>query len=74
MGLYDVPMFMFFLGFGIGMMFADLNVCVMVLLFNTLLYMSVRYASPSGPMYLRCLLLILLGTVELLILHCFVAS
>ena len=31
-----------------------------------LLYMLVRYASPSGPKCLRCLMLTLLGFVELL--------
>ena len=40
MGLYDVPMFMSLFGFGIGMM----------LLYSDVLYMLVRYASPSGHM------------------------
>ena len=31
-----------------------------MLLFNDMLYMLVRYASPSGPMCLRCLMLTLL--------------
>ena len=41
MGLYDV--FMSLLGFGIDMM----------LLFRDMLYMLVKYASPSGPICLR---------------------
>ena len=35
-------------------------------LFSDMLYMFVRYASPSGPMGLRCLMLTLSGPVELL--------
>ena len=35
-----------------------------------MLYMLVRYASPSGPMCLRCLMLTLSGPVELLFLLC----
>ena len=38
----------------------------MMLLFSDMLYMLVRYASPSGPMFLRCLMLTLSGHVELL--------
>ena len=37
-------------------------------LFIDVLYMLVSYASPSGPMCLRCLMLILSGPVELLFL------
>ena len=36
--------------------------------------MLVRYASPSGPMCLRCLMLTLSGPVELLFLLCFIAA
>ena len=38
-----------------------------MLLFSDMLYMLVRYASPSGPMCLRC-------PVELLFLLCFIAT
>ena len=41
-----------------------------MLLFCDMLYMLVRYASPSGPMCLRSLMLTLSGPVELL--FCFV--
>ena len=44
-----------------------------MLLFSDVLYMLVRYASPSGPMCLRCLVLTLSGPVELLFLLCFIA-
>ena len=43
-----------------------------MLLFSDVLYMLVRYASPSGPMCLRCLMLTLSGHVELFLL-CFIA-
>ena len=46
MARYDVHMFMSLFGFGIGMM----------LLFSDVLYMLVIYASPSGPMCLRCMM------------------
>ena len=62
------------LGFGIGMMFAGFHECGMMLLFIDILYMLVRYASPSGPICLRCLMLTLSGHVELLVLLCFFAS
>ena len=68
MGLYDVHMFMSLFGFGIGMMFATFHVYGMMLLFGDVLYMLVRYASPSGPMCLRCLMLTLSGPLELLFL------
>ena len=45
-----------------------------MLLFSDVLYMLVRYASPSGPMCLRCLMLTLSGPVELLFLLCFIAA
>ena len=44
-----------------------------MLLFSGMLYMLVRYASPTGPMCLRCLMLTLSGPVELLFLLCFIA-
>ena len=37
-----------------------------MLLFSDILYMLVMYASPGGPMCLRCLMLTLSGPVELL--------
>ena len=37
-------------------------------------YMLARYASPSGPLCLRCLMLTLSVPMKLLFLHCFIAS
>ena len=45
-----------------------------MLLFSDVLYMFVRYVSPSVPMCLRCLMLTLSGPVELLFLLCFIAA
>ena len=45
-----------------------------MLLFSYMLYMLVRYASPSGPMCLRCMMFTLSGPVELLFLFCFIAT
>ena len=45
-----------------------------MLLFSDMLYMLVRYASPSGPMCLRCLMLTLSGPVELLFMLSFIAT
>ena len=45
-----------------------------MLLFSDMLYMLVRYASPSGPLCLTCLMLDLSGLVELLFLPCFIAA
>ena len=72
--MYDVPMFMSLFGFGIGMLFASFHVCGMMLSFSDRLYMLVIYASPSGHMCLRCLMLTLSAPVELLFLLCFIAT
>ena len=64
MGLYEVPMSL--LGFGMGIMLANFHVCAMMVLFNAMLYILVRYVSPRGPMCFRCLVLNLSGPVELL--------
>ena len=45
-----------------------------MLLFSDMLYMLVGYANPSGPMYLRCLMLTLSGPMELLFLLCFIVT
>ena len=50
MGLYELPVFMSLLGFGIGIILANVHVCAMML-FNAMLYMLVRYASPSVPIW-----------------------
>ena len=44
-----------------------------MLLFSDIVYMLVRYASPSGPICLRCLMLTLSGPVELLFFFVFLS-
>ena len=56
MGLYEVPFFVYLLGFGIGIMF----------LLRAVLNILVRNASPRGPMCFRCLMFSLSGPCELL--------
>ena len=74
MGLCELPRFVSLFGLGMGMMFASFQVCGMMLWFNDMLSSFVRYASPRGPMCLRCLMFMLLGPVELLFLLCCIAS
>ena len=45
-----------------------------MLLFSDVLYRLVRYASPSDPICLSCMMLTLSGPVELLFLLCFIAA
>ena len=45
-----------------------------MLLFSDVLYILMRYASPSGPMCFMCLMLTLSDPVELLFLLCFIAA
>ena len=42
--------------------------------FSDMLYMLVRYASPSGPICLRCRMLTFSGPVELLFFLYFIAA
>ena len=53
----------------------------MMLLFSDMMYMLMRYASPSGPMCLRCLMLTLSGpdvdfirSCGVVVLFCFIAT
>ena len=64
MGVYEVPLSMSLLGFGIGTMLANFHMCGIML---------VRNESPRGPMWFRCLLFNLSGPCELLFLLCFIA-
>ena len=70
MGLYEVPLSMSLLGFGMGTMLANFHMCGIMLVFN----MLVRNASPRGPMCFRCLMFNLSGPCELLFLLCFISS
>ena len=67
-GLYEVPLSMFLLGFGMGSMLANLHMCGIMLVLRAVFNMLVRNASPKGPMCFRCLMFSLPGPCELLFL------
>ena len=64
MSLYEVPLFVSFLGFGIGTMLANFHVCGIMFLLRAVLNILVRNASPRGPMRFRCLIFSLSGLCE----------
>ena len=74
MGLYQVPLFMSLLGFGMGTMLANFHMCGIILVLCTVFNMLVRNESPRGPMCFMCLMFSLSGSCELLFLLCFIAS
>ena len=61
MGLYEVPLSMSLLGFGMGTMLANLHMCGIMLVLRAVFNMLVRNASPRGPMCFRCLMFNLSG-------------
>ena len=74
MGLYEMPMSMSLLGFGMGAMLSNFYMCCIMLVLRAVFNMLVRNASPRGPMCFRCLMFNLSGPCELLFLLCFIAS
>ena len=71
MGLYEVPLSVSLLGFGIGTILANFHVSGSMLLLRAVLNILM---SPRGPMCFRCLIFSLSGPCELLLLLCFIAS
>ena len=67
MDLYEVPLSMSLLSFGMGTMLASFNMCGIKLLLRTVLNMLVRNAS-----VLRCLMYSFSGFCGLQILLCFI--
>ena len=59
--LYQVPLSMSLLGFGMGTMLANFHMCGIMLVFRAVFIMLVRNASPRGPMCFRCLMFNLSG-------------
>ena len=74
MGLYEVPLSMTSLGFGMGTMLAHFLMCGIMLVLRPVFNMHGRNASPRGPMCFRCLMFNLSGPCELLFFLCFIAS
>ena len=52
MGLYEVPVSMSLLGFGMGPMLANFHMCGIMLVLRAVFNMIVSNASPRGPMCL----------------------
>ena len=52
MGLYEVPLSMSLLGFGMGTMLANFHMCGIMLVLRAVFNMLVRNARPRGPMCL----------------------
>ena len=74
MGLYEVPLSMSLLGFGMGTMLANFHMCGIMLVLTAVFNMLVRNASPRWPMCFRCMIFSLSGLCELLFLLCFIGS
>ena len=53
-GLYEVPLSMSLLGYGMGTMLANFHMCGIMLVLRAVF--SMRNASPRGPMCFRCLM------------------
>ena len=62
------------LGFGMGNMLANYDICGVMLVLRAVFTMLVGNASPRGPMCFRCLMFKLSGPWELVFLVCFIAS
>ena len=71
MGLYEVPLSVSLLGFGIGTMLANFHERGIMFLLRAVLNILLRNVSPRGPMCFRCLMS---GPCELLFLLCCIAS
>ena len=74
MGLYEMPLSMSLLEFGMGTMLANFNMCGIMLVLRAVFNMLARNASPRGLMCFRCLMFNLSGPCELLFLLCCIAS
>ena len=74
MGLYEVPLSMSLLGFGMGTMLANFHLCGIMFVLRAVFNMLVRNMSPRGPMCFRYLMFNLSEPCELLFLLWFIAS
>ena len=64
MGLYEVPLSVSLLGFGMGTMLANFHMCGIMLVLRAVFNMLLRNASPRRPMCFRCLIFSLAGPCE----------
>ena len=68
MVLYEVPLSMSLLGFGMETMSANFHMCGIMLVLRAVFHMLVKIASLRGPMCFRCMKFSLSGPYELLFL------
>ena len=68
MGLYEMPLSMSLLCFGMGTMLPNFHMCGIMLMLREDFNMFARNASPRRPMCFRCLMFNLSGPCELLFL------
>ena len=61
MGLYEMPLSMSLLGFGMDTLLANFHMCGIMLVLRAIFNMLVRNASPSRAMCFRCLMFSLSG-------------
>ena len=74
MGLYEVPLSMSLLGFGMGTMLANFHMCGIMLVLRAVLNMLMRNVSPRGHMCLGAGCLICQDRVSCFFEICFIAS
>ena len=72
--MYEVPLSMSLLCFGMGIMLTNFHMCGIMLVLKAVFNMVVNNATPRGPMCFRCLMFNLSGPCELLFVLCFIAS
>ena len=64
MGMYEVPMSMSLLCFGMGAILANIHMGGIMLVLRVVFNMLVRNASPRGHMCVRCMMFSLSGPCE----------
>ena len=74
MVMYEVPVSMSLLGFGMGTMLANFHMCGIMLVLRAVFNVLMRNASPRAPMCFRSLIFSLSGHCELLFSLCCIAS
>ena len=74
MSLYEVPLSMPLLCFGMGTMLANFHICGIMVVLRAVFIMLVRNASSRGPICFVCLMFILSRPCRLLFLYCFIAN
>ena len=73
MGLYEVPLSISVLGYGMVTILANFHVCGIMLRLRAVLNMLMRNVSPKRHTYFWCMVFSISGPCELLFLLCFIA-